>query len=264
MRSPGRATSTPAPSRRSRSRSRSPARAASRPTRRARPTWTSWALATSRWPAAPSATSAKRAQAACAALSGALTMSVEGGCMRTFLLALSSAFLLASPADAATRNFGITGFTRIRVDGPFKVTLATGVAPFARASAASAAALDHVAIDVRGDTLVVHSDQSSWGGYPGKNQGPVEISVGTHELSNAWLNGSGSLTIDKVRGLSFGLSVQGAGAAAIGEVKADQMNVSVVGSGSAKLAGQAKKLTALVRGIANLDSAKLAARDAVI
>jgi hypothetical protein len=184
--------------------------------------------------------------------------------MRTFLLALSLPFLLTAPADAATRNFGITGFTRIRVDGPFKVTLATGVAPFARASGASAAALDRVAIDVRGDTLVIHSDQSSWGGYPGKDPSPVEIKVGTHELSNAWLNGSGSLAIDKVRGLSFALSVQGAGAADIGEVSADQMNVSVIGSGSARLAGQAKKLTALVRGIATLDAGKLSTREATI
>lgn len=191
-------------------------------------------------------------------------MGVEGGRMRTFLVVLAAGLLTAAPAGAASRNFGITGFTKIRVDGPFKVTVATGVAPFAKASGASAAALDRVAIDVRGDTLVIHSSQSSWGSYPGKDPGPVEVSVGTHELSNAWLNGAGSLAIDKVRGLSFALSVQGAGAAEIGNVSADQMNVSVVGSGSAKLAGQAKKLTALVRGIATLDAARLAAGDATI
>jgi hypothetical protein len=51
--------------------------------------------------------------------------------MRTFLLAASASLLLASPAAGATRNFGITSFTKIRVDGPYKVTVATGVAPFA-------------------------------------------------------------------------------------------------------------------------------------
>ena len=35
------------------------------------------------------------------------------------------------------------------------------------------------------------------------------------------------------------------------------MSVSLVGSASAKLSGQAKKLTALVRGISTLDAAKL-------
>jgi len=124
-------------------------------------------------------------------------MSVEGVRMRIFLI--STSILLASsfPASAATRNFGITGFTKIRVDGPYKVSVATGVAPFAKASGSSQA-LDRVAIDMNGDTLVVHSNTSSWGGYPGKDIGPVEISVGTHELSNAWLNGAGSLSIDRV------------------------------------------------------------------
>ncbi len=183
--------------------------------------------------------------------------------MRTFLLSASVLLVLAGPASAGTRNFGITGFTKIRVDGPFKVSVATGVAPFAKASGSSEG-LDRVAIDVQGDTLVVHSNTSSWGGYPGKDVGPVEVSVGTHELSNAWLNGAGSLSIDRVQGLAFALSVQGSGSAAIGDVRADQMNVGLVGSANATLGGQTKKLTALIRGISSLDAAKLQTRDATI
>src|SRR5215211_6563746 len=122
--------------------------------------------------------------------------------MRTLLPALAVwACSVAAPAEAATRSFGVSGFDRIRVDGPFKVRLATGVAPFATASGGSAAALDSVTIDVQGRTLVVHGNQSSWGGYPGDSKGPVEIRIGTHELGAAWLNGSGSLAIDKARGL---------------------------------------------------------------
>ena len=102
------------------------------------------------------------------------------------------------PADAATRNFGVSGFDRIRVDGPYKVRLTTGVAPFAIASGSGPARSTAVAIDVQGRTLVVRSNRSSWGGYPGEAKGPVEISIGTHELNAAWLNGSGSLAIDKV------------------------------------------------------------------
>ena len=51
--------------------------------------------------------------------------------MRTHLSAFLLALVLGAPGDAATRNFGITGFTRIRVEGPYRVQLATGVAPFA-------------------------------------------------------------------------------------------------------------------------------------
>ncbi|HEY4070840.1 MAG TPA: DUF2807 domain-containing protein, partial [Sphingomicrobium sp.] len=163
--------------------------------------------------------------------------------MRTFLLA-AAVCGIAAPATAATRNFGITSFEKVRVDGAFRVKLATGVAPFAKATG-SAAALDRVSIEVRGDTLVVHNDLGSWGGYPGKDSGPVEISLGTHDLSAAWVNGSGILSIDRVKGLSFGLSVQGSGAGEIGEADVDQLNVSVAGSASAKLAGEAAKMTAV-------------------
>ena len=182
--------------------------------------------------------------------------------MRIFLLATALA-APAAPAIAATRNFGITDFTKVRVDGPYKVSFTSGVAPFARASG-SGAALDRLTIEVRGDTLVVQNNKSGWGGYPGENPGPVEVTIGTHDIHNAWVNGAGALLIDRVGGLSFALSVQGSGRAEIASADADQLNVSLIGTASAKLAGKAKKLTALVRGIAALDARDLAATDASI
>lgn len=183
--------------------------------------------------------------------------------MRTSLILAAMLAAVASPASAASRNFGVSGFTKIRVDGPYKVNLTTGIAPFANATGSSAA-LDRVAIDVRGDTLVVLPGTGSWGGYPGQDAGPVQIDIGVHELSNAWVNGAGSLSISGVRGLSFALSVQGAGGAEIGTIDVDQMNVGLVGSASAKLGGKTKKLTALVRGISTLNAGALQANDASI
>jgi hypothetical protein len=183
--------------------------------------------------------------------------------MRTFIPAFIL-LALAAQADAATRNFGVSGFDRIRVEGPFKVRLATGVAPFAKASGGSAAALDSVTIDVQGRTLVVRSNRSSWSGYPGEAKGPVEISIGTHDLNAASLNGSGSLAIDKAKGLTFDLSVQGAGSASIGSVAVDQLKVAISGTASATIAGTAPKLTAIVRGISALDASGLDTKDAII
>jgi hypothetical protein len=182
--------------------------------------------------------------------------------MRTFLVFAVLA-AIAAPANSATRNFGITSFEKVRVDGPFKVTLKTGVAPFAKASG-SQAALDRVAIEVRGDTLVVHGSLDSWGGYPGKDSGPVEITLGTHDLSSAWVNGSGVLAIDRVKGLKFGLSVQGSGAGEIGQADVDQLSVTVMGSANARLAGEAGKPTAVIRGISSLDASALSAKDAIL
>jgi hypothetical protein len=182
--------------------------------------------------------------------------------MRTFILA-AAICALAAPANATTRNFGITGFSKIRVDGPYKVSLRTGVAPFANASG-SALALDGLTIEVRDDTLIVHNNLDSWSGYPGKDVGPVEISLGTHELSAAWLNGSGSLSINHVQGLKFGLSVQGSGSADIAQAAVDQFNVSVLGTASARLAGHAGMVTAVIRGISTLDASALSTRDATL
>ena len=94
--------------------------------------------------------------------------------------------------------------------------------------------------------------------------GPVEIGIGTHDLSSAWLTGSGALAIDKISGLSFDLSVQGSGAATIGRTDVDQLNISIGGTASARLAGRADKVTAVVRGVSSLDAANLAAKDATI
>lgn len=171
--------------------------------------------------------------------------------------------IVAAPAAAAERSFTVTGFERIRVDGPFRVRLATGVAPFARATG-SPAALNAVSIEVQGQTLVVRKSPSGWGGYPGESPGPVDISVGTHELTTAWLNGAGSLSIDKAKAQAFDLSVQGAGSVAIGRLTADRLRLGLAGSGSAQVAGTAADVRAIVRGTSSFDGSGLIAKDAVI
>lgn len=182
--------------------------------------------------------------------------------MRTFLIA-AVLLALAPSAHAATRNFGITSFDKVRVEGPYKVRLATGIAPFAKASG-SPAALDRVAIEMRGNTLVLHGASNSSSDYPGQDSGPVEIMLGTHDLTSAWISGSGSLAIDKAKGLSFDLSVQGSASAAIGQADVDQLSVAVIGTASATIGGRSGKMTAVVRGVSSLDAANLAAHDATI
>ena len=183
--------------------------------------------------------------------------------MRIWLPALCIAALAATPAAAAERSFSVTSFDRIRVDGPFRVRLTTGVSPFATATG-SAAAIDSVSLDVQGRTLIVRGNPSSWGGYPGKAGGPVEIAVGTHELSHAWLNGSGTLAITQVKGLSFDLALQGSGSVAIAKASVDQLKIGLSGSGSASISGSAPRLTAIVRGTSSLDAAGLSVKDAVV
>jgi len=182
--------------------------------------------------------------------------------MHLRLLAFA-ALALAAPATAATRNFGIQDFDRIRVAGPFKVQLVTGVAPFAKATGASDA-IDDISIEVQGRTLVVQQNASSWSSFPGRNSGLVTIDIGTHDLSAAWLNGSGLLSIDHVKEPSFELTVQGAGSASVGNITVDTLKIGLSGSGSATLSGTAPQLTATLFGASTFDGSALTAKDATI
>lgn len=180
--------------------------------------------------------------------------------MRIFL-ALFFILVAASPLFAAQRNYTVTDFTRVRVEGPFAVTLATKVAPYARATG-SQRALDRVSLRVEGRTLVIRVDRSAWGGQPDEQAGPVTISVGTHDLDQALLVGPGSLAIDRVRGLNFALSSFGSGAASISEVAVDRLRIAVEGSGSARVAGATKQFDATLNGPGLIDAAGLTAKDA--
>ena len=178
------------------------------------------------------------------------------------LLALASLPATAA-APVAQRNYSVTSFDRIRVDGPYEVRLKTNVAPFARASG-SQASLDGVSVRVEGRTLIVRPSGGGWGGYPGENRGPVTIEVGTHDLGTAWLNGAGTLIIDKIKGLGFDIAIQGSGSARIDSADIDQLKLGISGAGSTRIAGRAANMTATVRGTSSLDAEGLTVKDAVI
>ena len=187
----------------------------------------------------------------------------SGGMKNAAILAFCFA-AIASPALAADRNLSVTTFDRVRVDGPYKVTVTTGVSPFARVSGATSA-IDAVSVDQQGRTLIIRSNPNAWGGrYPGEGRGPVEIKVGTADLAAIWVNGSGSLAVDKIKGLSFDISVQGSGNAAVGNANVDQMKIGMSGAGNVTIAGKAPKLTAIIRGTSVLDASSLAVKDVTV
>jgi hypothetical protein len=170
---------------------------------------------------------------------------------------------VASPAWTAERNFMVTDFTRIRVDGPYSVKLATGVPPSAKASGSSTA-LDNLSVQVEGQTLIIRKSRSGWGGFPGDNPGPVTILVGTHDLTTIWLNGSGGLRVNAVDGPSLDISVVGAGSVSVDKLKVDHVGVGVSGSGSAVLSGTANEAAATVSGTFSVGAQALTVKNATI
>jgi hypothetical protein len=182
---------------------------------------------------------------------------------RTLPFALFAFAAAALPAGAAERSYSVTDFDRVQVDGPYQVTVTTGLASGARAEG-SPEALERVSVEVLGSTLRVRANRSGWGGYPGERTGPVRIAVTTRELHAAMVVGSGSLDVDRTRGLRVDLSVNGSGRLAVTGVEADNLVVGLLGGGRITLAGRAKQLKATVQGSGDLAAAGLSADDAQI
>jgi hypothetical protein len=171
--------------------------------------------------------------------------------------------LLASPASAAERRYTITDFDRIHVEGPFQVTLVTGKGVSALATG-DAQAIERVSIEVQSRTLKIKPNRSAWGGYPGKSSGTVKVAVTTHELRGATVIGSGSLSVDKARGMKFDAAISGSGRIGIGNVEADALTLGLMGAGKLTVAGKTKTVRATVTGAGELDGAGLTAEDAEI
>jgi hypothetical protein len=179
------------------------------------------------------------------------------------IMPLLMALAAASPAAAAERAYSVTDFDRVQIDGAYEVTLATGGSSHARAIG-DGMALNRVSIDVQGRTLRVRPSASGWGGYPGDASAPVRIVLSTRDVRAATLIGSGSLAIDRVRGLRVELAVSGSGSMSIGAADADTMIVGLLGSGSIAAGGRAKQLRVTVQGTGDFDGRGLTGDDAQV
>jgi len=175
------------------------------------------------------------------------------------IMPLLAVALLAAPAAAAERNFPVTDFDRIEVQGPFEVSLATGQPSRVRASG-SADALNRVSIEVEGGTLRIRANASAWG-TSNQSPEPIRIEASTQDLARATVLGSGSLAIDRARGLRVNLGLGGSGRLTVGSVDADNLVVDLLGSGRITLAGRAKQMHAVVKGSGDLAGGGLAADD---
>ncbi|WP_165374805.1 GIN domain-containing protein [Sphingomonas montana] len=181
---------------------------------------------------------------------------------RRLILPIATAALLsAAAAPAATRGFSVTSFDRIRLEGPFAVTLTTGAGASARADGPDQRMLERVRIDVMGRTLVIRRDRDTTSGGTLKG---IRIALSTPALSGASVLGAGSLTVAANRGARFDATVSGAGALAVTGLDTDLLNVTSTGAGSTTLAGRARNLRAVMQGTGTIDAPTLIAQDAVV
>lgn len=185
--------------------------------------------------------------------------------MKSMAVPLFALFLggIGGPVFAAERNYSVTDFDRIQVEGPFEVAVASGRSVRARAIG-SQTAIDRVSIDVSGRVLRIRPNRSAWGGYPGGSVGSVRIEVGAPTMRAATVIGSGNLAIDRLQGLKIDLSLSGSGRLQVAAVDADNLAIGLLGSGTVQLAGKARQLRATVQGSGDLTAERLVADDAVL
>jgi hypothetical protein len=176
------------------------------------------------------------------------------------VLLLAAAFL-PSPAEALPRSFTVGSFDRVKIEGPYAVALATGVAPFARAEG-SAAALDAIDLRVEGRTLVVRQRRGEALSSNGGER--VTLALGSPDVRSVSLVGSGSLSVDRLKGLSVEVLVAGPGSLSVQAVEADRLAAAVRGSGSLTLKGRVKNAMLVAQGTPMLSAEQLASNDASI
>jgi hypothetical protein len=135
------------------------------------------------------------------------------------------------------RRVMLTGFDRIRVDGPFAVRVVEG-SPSAVVSG-DRRAIERVSVRNQGGVLVVSRDLQTADGWRGKDA-MAAVTVAVPRLRSANLNGGGKLEIDRIEGQRIDLGVNGAGSLRVAHIAADQLVTTLTGTGLIELGGTAR------------------------
>jgi hypothetical protein len=170
--------------------------------------------------------------------------------------------LLGAAAPGDERVVMVTGFDRLRVDGPFTVDVVPG-SPGVTISG-DRAAIDKVGVRVEAGTLVINSGTDGWQTAAGKTAGGARIRIAVPGLRVAQTNGGTVLRIAALVGNRIDLSLNGGGRIDVARVDAQDLSVTLAGDGVVALAGTTLHLRARLYGSTSLDAEKLTSADAVL
>lgn len=183
--------------------------------------------------------------------------------MRTSLWVLAAASAALAGCQVHThdgrasgpRNYQVGNFHEIEVAGPYDVEVHTGGNPGVSAQG-SQELIDHTVVEVQGDKLVIHPENSHRFFHFGwENHGKAKFTVTLPQLSGLTLAGSGDIHIDRIQGQKFEGTIAGHGDLVIGTVDVQQLKMTIAGSGDAKAAGgKAQTAEYEIAGHGNLDA----------
>ncbi|OYY79536.1 MAG: hypothetical protein B7Y43_00130 [Sphingomonas sp. 28-62-20] len=166
-------------------------------------------------------------------------------------------------ANAAERNYSVSSFDRIRVEGPFDVRLGTNQPPGGHAEA-DARTLDLLTLQVEGTTLIVRLSSNGWGESPQAARTAPVITLRTPSLRSALVNAGGKLAITPMKGQRLDLAVNGSGAISAAGIDADELYATVIGTGTIKLAGRTARAQLLSNGSGAIAAEALTVNDLIV
>src|SRR4051794_34857290 len=110
--------------------------------------------------------------------------------MRWLVLTL---LLLTAASAPQSKRYLVSGFERVRVDGPYQVDIVRG--PFSASAEGDPKALDQLDVHVDGTTLVVGAGTRGWELRAGEAVASPRIMLSTPMLSAVTVNGGGTVRI---------------------------------------------------------------------
>lgn len=178
------------------------------------------------------------------------------------LCAAASVWAIAGQAApvVSRQTFVVTDFDTIRLEAPIDVTVVTGKGSSAIGTG-DRDTLDSLDLSVTAHVLVIRlRSMTTLGGSGGKARAPTRIALTTGDLHRAILLGSGTLSVDRLKGDRVEATVRGAGVLTVPRIEADRIDVGLMGAGTMTLAGTVLDMTAAVSGSGRLDASALEAR----
>jgi len=161
------------------------------------------------------------------------------------MAAAAAAMVGATQAQAAERNFTVTGFDEIEVAGPFDVVVNVGKGPSVRA-VGEADDLDRLKIEVEGRELGIGTKERRWNDW--SRTQPIRIFVTVPALKGVSLAGSGDVQVDRVRGEEFAGAIAGSGNLTIAALNTTAAKFSIAGSGDLVASGSCRTASASIAG----------------
>lgn len=179
------------------------------------------------------------------------------------LLAGLVTVLLSAPATAAEKNFGLTSFDAIVLNGDFAVEVVTK-SPVSAVATGSASALDAVSIEAADGTLTISQRRFAGDERRSGSGDPVHIRVNAAILRQATVTGAGSLSIDQMQGATVQLGMRGPGRLSVGRLTADRLSAVQIGNGTLLVGGKVKKANFVASGTGVIAADGLAATDLIV